>query len=207
MACKERCLRLLASLPKELEVLRMEVRLGTRRKIKSVLKRAGMDMQPTFETMFDAGIARAVLGHFWNDIRTQLPLIGAASERPEKILDALATGRGGKMRPGMLLQQLGAMLLVGSIGVRGAGAALSRHCSPRSWQRYKRVLKDLPLAACNGASGLKQVDVALARFDQKPCTTRAPIQIPRSHHLGGGGGRRARPVAVNGAGRNEPASG
>lgn len=156
---------LLASLPKELEVLRMEVRLGTRRKIKSVLQQLGMDMQPTFETMFDAGIARAALGHFWNDVRTQLPLIGAASERPEKILDALATGRGGKIRPGTLLQQLGCTVLVGSVGVRGAGAALSRYCSRRSWQRYKLELKTLSLAKVAGYTGLNQVDEALARFE------------------------------------------
>src|SRR5262249_41513224 len=56
-------------LPKELEVLRMEVRLGTRAKIKSVLKQIGVNAEPTFESLFDGRIARAVLWYFWSHIR------------------------------------------------------------------------------------------------------------------------------------------
>ena len=64
-----------------------------------------------------------------------------------------------------MLQQLGCMVLVGSVGVRGAGAALSRYCGGRSWQRYKRELKTLSLAKAEGYTGLNQVDEALARFE------------------------------------------
>jgi hypothetical protein len=63
------------------------------------------------------------------------------------------------------MQQLGCIVLVDSIGVRGAGAALSRYCSRRSWQRYKRELKTLCLAKAAGYSALNQVEEALARFE------------------------------------------
>jgi hypothetical protein len=42
---------------------------------------------------------------------------------------------------------------------------LSRHCSPRSWQRYKREFKALPLATASGFGALKQVEEALVRFE------------------------------------------
>ena len=158
--------RLMASLPKELQVLRMEVRLGTRAKIKGVLKRIGVGVEPRFEDLFSARIARSVLGQFWTHIRAVLPLIDPAhAQRPEAVLATLAAASKGTIRPGKLLQQLGSVILVGSIGVRGASAILSRHCSPRSWQRYKRDLKALPLASANGFSALKQVDEALAWFE------------------------------------------
>jgi hypothetical protein len=159
-------LREQTSLPKQLEVLRMEVRLGTRPKIKGILKSVGVAKEPTFEALFDAGVAKAVLLQFWTQVRGQLPLIDKAKvARPEDLLSALAIAGKGAHRPGKLLQQLGCAVLDGSVGVRGAGAALSRHCSQRSWQRYKRALKTLPLGSAGGFSALKQVDEALVRFE------------------------------------------
>ena len=64
-----------------------------------------------------------------------------------------------------ILQQLGCAVLVDSVGIRGAGAALSRHCSPRSWQRYKRELKALPVRGAGSFRALEQVDQALTRFE------------------------------------------
>jgi hypothetical protein len=150
-----------------LEVLRMEVRLGTRAKIKSTLKRIGVDAAPTLGTLFDSGIAKSILFQFWNQIRSQLPQLDAAyARRPEELLAMLATAtKGRRARPGKLLQQLGSIMLVRSIGVRDASAVLSRHCSARSWQRYKRDLKGLPLGDAEGFSALRQVDEALTRFD------------------------------------------
>jgi hypothetical protein len=51
------------------------------------------------------------------------------------------------------------------VGIRGAGAALSRHCSQRSWQRYKRELKALPVRPAGSFRALIQVDLALSQFE------------------------------------------
>jgi hypothetical protein len=151
--------------PKQLEVLRMEVRLGNRRKIVNVMKRIGAEIEPTFAALFDASIAKDVLLHFWAEVRRQLPLIGQARmQRPEDLFATLAVAANGAARPGVLLQQLGCLMLVGSVGMRGAGAIMSSHCSPRSWQRYKRQLKGLALAETKGFSALKQVDGILGQF-------------------------------------------
>jgi hypothetical protein len=65
----------LDSVPKQLEVLRMEVRLGTRAKISSVLKHAGIDVELTFDALFDRTIAKRALMQFWGQVKGQLPLI------------------------------------------------------------------------------------------------------------------------------------
>jgi hypothetical protein len=62
------------------------------------------------------------------------------------------------------LQKLGCLVLVGSVGMRGVGAIMARHCSPRSWQRYKRQLKGLSIAVSVSFGAIKQVDEALDRF-------------------------------------------
>jgi hypothetical protein len=106
-----------------------------------------------------------VLLQFWTQVHGQLPLIdNATAQRPEDLLSALAAAGKDAPRPGKLLQQLGFVALVRSVGVRGAGAALSRHCSRRSWQRYKRELKTLPSGSAGAFSALRRVDEALKRF-------------------------------------------
>ena len=64
-----------ASLPRELEVMRLESRLGTRAKIKSVLESIGVDVRPCFQQLFDTHIAKDIIGHFWTQIRVQRPLV------------------------------------------------------------------------------------------------------------------------------------
>jgi hypothetical protein len=151
--------------PKQLEVLRMEVRLGNRTKIRNVIGKVRDDVEPTFAALFDGSIAKEVLLHFWANVRKQLPLIDLArNRRPEDILGDLAINANGSGRPGKLLQELGAAMLVSSVGFRGAGAVLSRHCSTRSWQRYKKQLKSTSLPQPERFRALSRVDEGLAEF-------------------------------------------
>jgi hypothetical protein len=150
---------------KQLEVLRMEVRLGNRAKIMRVMGQVGAAVEPTFAALFDMGVAKAVLRHFWADVSRQMLLAGQTTQRPEDVLAVLAAAAEGRARASTLLQQLGCVMLARSVGIRGASAIMSRHCSARSWQRYKRQLKELPLADGDGFSALRQVDSALRRFE------------------------------------------
>jgi hypothetical protein len=153
-------------LPKELEVLRMEVRLGTRAKVKTVLERTGIAAEPCFESLFDADIAKTVLTHFWTEVRFQLALRNDwDGQKPEELVATLAAASSGKVRLSKLLRQLGGAMLIGSIGIRGAEALVGRHCSPRSWQRHKRELRGLPSIGHSRFSAFKQIDDALTRFE------------------------------------------
>jgi len=151
---------------KELEVLRMEVRLGSRRRITSILKKLRIEIEPTFAALFDQSIAKEVLLHFWSGVRRQIAVAPAPSETgPEALFARLAMANARKTRPGKLLQMLGGAMLVRSVGYRGAAALLQRHCSARSWQRYKRELKQLPTQATPGFTALRRVDESLAAFE------------------------------------------
>ncbi len=170
-----------AAFLKQLEILRMEVRLGTRAKIMSIMKRVGATIEPTFAALFDASIAKDVLGLFWAEVRAQLPVIDLARDRrPEDVFAELAVAAKGSARVGTLLQQLGAAMLVGSVGFRAAGAILSRHCCARSWQRCKRGLKSLPAAKSAGFAALKHVDATLAEFKPLCMSTFQVLPAPSS---------------------------
>lgn len=187
--------------PKAFEVLRMEVRLGNRTKIRSIMKKAKAEVLPTFAALFDASIAKDVLELFWAEVRAQLPLIDLAkNRRPEDLLADLAAAND-SARPGKLLQELGAVVLIGSVGYRGAGAVLSRFCCPRSWQRYKRAMRNLPIGA--GALGaLKQVDEALAAF--KPLRLANFQQAPAQGSVAAGASQKTRQSQYTERSRRQP---
>jgi hypothetical protein len=41
---------------------------------------------------------------------------------------------------------------------------MSRHCNARTWQRYKRQLKAIPLEDVGGFAALREIDRALEEF-------------------------------------------
>lgn len=182
-------------LPRDFEILRMEVRLNTRAKIVKLVREIEPGTEPTFAALFNEGIAKGVLMHFWKAVQAQMPLIeGAGSRRPEDLLAGLAANAAAEIRPGALLQQLGCVLLVRSVGMRGASVAISRHCSPRTWQRYKRQLKSLAIDEPNGFSALDQVDAALSRF--------GPLRLADFHRRATGGSIASRSKQNPRTGRN-----
>lgn len=151
--------------PKQLEVLRMEVRLGNRTKIVGVMKQIGAGVEPTFAGLFDISIAEEVLAHFWKNVRLQLPRLSASkTSKAEDVLLDLLRRKPRHIRVGKVLQEVGLTMLVESVGPRGVQALLAKQGSRRTWQRIKRELRDLPGKDGDGFVALKRVDEALRAF-------------------------------------------
>ena len=149
-------------LPKGLEVLRMEVRLGSRQKIMALLKELHPGAEPTFAAVFDRSLARKVLLHFWARVGAgRCPQAGVAS-RPEDVFLALAAARPAA-KPTKVLQHLAASALLASVGWRGLAALVEMRAGTRSWQRLKREMKSWP--ATVGFSPLDAVAESLTRFE------------------------------------------
>lgn len=150
-------------LPKQLQVLRMEVRLGNRTKIRKTMACIDAEIEPTFAAVFDIDIARRVLSHFWRDVRRALPLLeGVANKSPEDRFEVLAR-RNPRVRPTKLLQQLGLEALIESVGIRGARVLVERRSDARTWYRLKRSLGRVQLDE-KGYCALAQIDAALTAF-------------------------------------------
>jgi hypothetical protein len=148
-----------------LEVLRMEVRLGSRRKIRRTVQEAGFGPDLTFEHLFDAELSKEVLGLIWRRIRVQLLLVNEVCTRnPEAIIGRLAAAANGQARIGKLLQLLGIVVLLGAVGPRATSAVLSKYCHPRSSQRLKQEIRSLPIIGAKEVFGLQQVEEALREF-------------------------------------------
>lgn len=148
----------------QLEVLRMEVRIGNRTKLKTMLAKLNIKADMTFQALFSADISQKILCHFWQRSTQDSPLLAFTNFKPEDIVQAISTESKGKVKPAKILQQLGGLMLVNSIGLRGAKVLLEKHCNSRTWQRIKKELEGLDTPTNMKYSAMRHVETALADF-------------------------------------------
>lgn len=152
-----------ASYPKQLEVLRMEVRLGNRTKIKSMLAAQGIKSGMTFQELFNVAISQKILRHFWQTATQDMATLALSQFKPEDIVHVMvAEGKGTKAAK--MMQQLGWLMLVRSIGIRGAKAVLGRQCSPAFFRRMKKEMDGLDITSNMKYAAMRHVQRCLEAF-------------------------------------------
>ena len=98
-----------------LSVLRYEIRLNGKSKIKAILEAVGADTSLTFKSIFKEDVARSVLLQTLDKITSKIPNSELLDETPENLLiDILAEGK--NKRPKDVFARLGFMLVANSIG-------------------------------------------------------------------------------------------
>lgn len=158
------------SYQKQLEVLRMEVRLGNRTKLKAMLKALKIDKPLDFESLFSASLSQKMLRHFWERITLDMPVLALSKFKPEDVYHALVTESKGKAKPAKLLQQIGTLAVINNVGLRGLHSLVSSHSNPRTWQRMKKELEGKDVAASMKYAATQNVQRCLEAF--KPVKVR-----------------------------------
>lgn len=154
-------LHLLNELPKDLQVLRMEVRLNTRRKIKSLCQSLGLTVPETLADVFRKDLAQGVLLHFWNLIERELNVVSLTRQKPENLFQQLITHAG--IKPTKALQIIGALSLINSVGMRGLNSMMGKS-GQRIWTRLKKELQYYATPNDFGIKVASQIREALVNF-------------------------------------------
>jgi len=103
---------------KPLEVLRMEIRLNRRQKIRQILKKIGKEVEPTFINIFNQNIAKKVLLHYLNEIEQAYPpLLTYQHDSPKKFFEDLLISNP-DLKPTKALELTGLKVILNEIGVR-----------------------------------------------------------------------------------------
>lgn len=119
---------------KPFEVLRMEVRLNKRQKIRQILKKVGYEHEIVFQHLFSPLLSQAVLVYYLDDLEDRRPpIIDYQASTPNTLLADLIINNP-TMGPVKLLQLFGLKMAIDKIGVRGLRAMLKKS-STRSWYR------------------------------------------------------------------------
>jgi hypothetical protein len=106
---------------KPFEVLRFEVRLNRRQKLKTTLKQAGIEAEAIFQALFKREIAQKVLLYYMTEIaRSYPPILLCDYEDAKTFLSnrLMNNGKTGEIGFRKALQMLGARVIIEEVGVR-----------------------------------------------------------------------------------------
>ena len=124
-----------------LEVLRMEVRLGKKRKIEQILKKIGSQVTPTFKNLFSKDISQKVLLSYWNEIDQNIfyrPNIG------KRAVDLANAVKQMNQHIGLdkTLKMVGLLMLIEELGLPQCRSYFGLVGNKASqWYRLKKELK------------------------------------------------------------------
>ncbi len=120
-----------------LEILRLEVRISKRTKLKTLMtKLKSPNADPEFKDVFSSKLAQAVLKHYWKEMVTENNLfLFVSTNEPQQMLKVLL--RAG-YAPKEAFYLLGIITASKDKGLRELRKMLGKHASKRSWDRIKK---------------------------------------------------------------------
>lgn len=145
--------------------LRLEIRLNTKRKIISTLKKLGEEEPPTFCELFSKRIARKVLNHFWAELMAEhsmASILEADLSHPDKFAEAIMT-ENPTLSPAKLTSIIGSTTLLQQLGEKGFAVLMGA----KSTRTIKRMIADCKAyqpTATPRWTAVKQVQEALQNF-------------------------------------------
>jgi hypothetical protein len=127
---------------KPFEVLRMEVRLNKRQKLKQVLKNVGIEIEPTFQSVFRKDIAQKVLLHYMGAIEKGYPLILSydCKDANDFLSDFIIHNPKAGLKKA--IQMLGLRVLIDKVGVREFREITSKY-GKANWYRLNKEMLSL----------------------------------------------------------------
>ena len=133
---------------KKFEILRMEVRLNKRQKIKQLFMKLGIKTDLTFKKLFKPAIAKKVLLHYLDELEARRPPLLDYKLSSDKALLADLVLNNPQLSPTKILQLFGLKQALNSMSPRALRMMFAKY-SQRSWYKLmndanKVVLPNIP---------------------------------------------------------------
>lgn len=147
------------------EVLRMEVRLNSRPKIRQALLALGIEAEPTFSSVFSLPIAKQVLRKNWAEIEGSYKLLGYKPKDNRDLLTQLLACNP-HLTTKQAIQFLGLKLAIEEMGIRDFRQVTERGNKKRSnaWYKLHKEASELAWPQSH-YSPLTPVREAIAKFE------------------------------------------
>jgi len=146
----------------KLEVLRMEVRLNKRQKIKQLFKQLNITADITFKKLFKPAIAKKVLLHYLDQLECKRLVLLDARVTNDKALLAELIINNPDLGPKQIMQMFGLRKALDVVSPRELRVMFSR-CSVRSWYRLMTDAQKVKLP--NAHSPLRVLREQLVKFE------------------------------------------
>jgi hypothetical protein len=151
-------LNLFESLQKrnKFEVLRMEVRLNKRQKLKQLFKKLNIKADLTFKKLFKPAISKKVLLHYFDEIISKRPLILDYKAKNDKALLVDLIMNNSNAGPKPIIQFFGLRKALELVSSRELSTMFSDRYK-RSWQRFMKDIEKVQLPYKeNGFAALRE---------------------------------------------------
>ena len=123
---------------KPFEVLRIEIRLGQRRKIKQVLEKIHVVNNLTFSSLFKEAISHKVLSLYFADIKNGYAILSYSQKSHTQLISDIKIFNP-KIKIRKMLQLFASIVLIDDMGIRGFREATKMY-GPHHWNRLKNDL-------------------------------------------------------------------
>lgn len=148
---------------KPFEVLRLEVRIGNRKKLKQVLNKHLFKLDLNFEKLFSREISRKILNSLVHEVEKAYPKLLKTVEISNERLCINLQLNNPKVTYSQLLKYLGAKVLIEEIGVRGFRQVTKRY-GDKQWYRLNQGMNSLVIGP--EAKIFENVNNAIREFKQ-----------------------------------------
>jgi hypothetical protein len=144
------------------EVLRMEVRLNTRQKIRALFRKLGIAGELTFENLFNSTTSQKILNYYLSEIDAKRPKITAYGPTSIKGLIASITTENPKIKPSKVLQLVGLRTALKEIPTRELRTMFNRY---KDWSWYRLMAEAQNVNIPRGHDPLQVVRDCLESFE------------------------------------------
>ncbi len=134
----------LAHRKKKLEILRMEVRLNKRQKIKQLFNKLEIKSDLSFKSLFKAATAKKILLHYIDELESKRPPLLDYRAANDKALLADLVFHNPQLSTKKILQSYGLSKALELVNLRELRAILSKH-SQRDWNRLMADIRIIEL--------------------------------------------------------------
>lgn len=145
------------------EVLRMEIRLNKKQKIKHVLGLLKIDTEPTFINLFNKSISQKVLLYYWQKIMSKYPAVIAYKPKDKKDLLAELMVNNPHLSLKKINETVGAKSSIDEMGIREY-REMTKKYGKTGWYRLNKELKSIKLSKNYQYQPFKNINNALSEF-------------------------------------------
>lgn len=151
---------------KPLDVLRMEVRLGTKKKIRHILGKVNLDDDLSLKALFDQSVSKAVLQLFWQDVSASMNLLAIDTANTERLLqDMLRRNPGLRLNKALALTTAVTIINKANGGIRRYRQITDPYAGPTSWQKQKKDISKLKLQVSERYQPILELEKSLESFE------------------------------------------
>ena len=149
---------------KPFEVIRIEIRLNNRSKIKSLLKSLKMTTVPTFINLYSNMLSKNIILYFWKEIEESSQILSIDTDKPSELFRTIIKNNTG-IRNTKTLKILATIFLVQEIGFRNTRNLFdTNYKSNKFWYNLIKELKETRLPMNGKYNPIEEVSRSIKEF-------------------------------------------